>query len=61
MHEFLKEITEEYAAKYGVEIDIEKRESEFDKNPNYLTGYPSFNSKWNFILSKRGKKVSPFV
>lgn len=48
IHEFLKEITEEYAAKYGVEIDIEKRESEFDKNPNYLTGYPSFNSKWNF-------------
>ena len=48
IHEFLKEITEEYAAKYGVEIDIDKRESEFDKNPNYLTGYPSFNSKWNF-------------
>ncbi|MBP3475427.1 MAG: hypothetical protein J6K48_03800 [Lachnospiraceae bacterium] len=48
IHEFLKEITEEYAAKYGVEIDIEKRESGFDKNPNYLTGYPSFNSKWNF-------------
>lgn len=48
IHEFLKEITEEYAAKYGVEIDIEQRESDFDKNPNYLTGYPSFNSKWNF-------------
>lgn len=48
IHEFLKEITEEYAEKYGVEIDIEKRESGFDQNPNYLTGYPSFHSKWNF-------------
>ncbi|MCM1305282.1 MAG: hypothetical protein NC306_14430, partial [Butyrivibrio sp.] len=51
IHEFLKEITEEYAAKYGVEIDIEQRKSEFDKNPNYLTGQPDFNDKWNFMAA----------
>ena len=49
IHELLKEAAAEYGAKYGVEVDAEKRDDSFKRD--YLTGIPNFNDKWNFMAT----------
>lgn len=49
MHEFLKEIVNEFAEKNGMEVDLDERDQNFQGQ--YLTGGPSFNDKWNYMAS----------
>lgn len=49
IHDLLKEAAAEYGAKYGLEIDVAKRDGGFQRD--YLTGTPNFNDKWNFMAT----------
>lgn len=60
IHDLLKEVAEEYGAKYGIEIDAAKRDDGFKRD--YLTGSPNFNDKWNFMaesMMSSGKLMDP--
>lgn len=52
IHKLLQEAAKEYGEKYGVEVDPDKRDKNFQGD--YLTGTPDFNRKWNFVASRGG-------
>lgn len=52
IHDLLKEAAKEYGAKYGIEVDTARREEAWQGD--YLTGTPSFHSKWNFRANIEG-------
>lgn len=58
VHQLLKEIAEKEGKKYGLEIDIENREQNWQRT--YVTGKPNFNEKWNFRAAQitcRGRMI----
>lgn len=47
IHELLKETAKEFAAKHGLDVDVEGREK--NVQGEYFTGGLSFNAKWRFF------------
>lgn len=58
IHDLLKEAVTEYGEKYGLDVDPNERDQDFQGQ--YLTGTPNFNDKWNYMaafISCRGGMV----